>query len=119
MSELNGTRPTGRARIQPVEVVSEVEGETEIAVRGLLVTLRAGRDWTPGDEVLAAQATRLARALDRGAGMATAAISRELRAIVSQLPHAPAPDGALDKLMSRRVARRTAIEFSDGGDRLS
>jgi hypothetical protein len=59
---------------------------------------------------LAASALRLASELDAGAGMAAAAIARELRTTMTTLMESteqPKEDG-LDDLAARRAARHTA-----------
>jgi hypothetical protein len=48
-------------------------------------TLKALDEDVPGKDVLSASVLVLARALDQGAGLATAAVARELRATVEAL----------------------------------
>jgi hypothetical protein len=55
------------------------------AVSGLLTSLRREGALSTHDEALGRVALTLARALDDGAGMATAAVSKELRATLAAL----------------------------------
>ena len=55
------------------------------AVRQMVDDLRREGVWSSADEALAEVAFELARTLDAGAGMATAAVARELRATLTQL----------------------------------
>jgi hypothetical protein len=59
--------------------------------------------WEPeGQSARVALALTLARALDDGAGLATAAVARELRAVLSELqPEEVAAPDALDDLIRR------------------
>ena len=57
-----------------------------------------------GNEPLATMAMTLAASLDNGAGYAAAAISRELRTLLGQLPQNIEPN-ELDLLLARRKER--------------
>ncbi len=54
------------------------------ATVGFIESLRAGV-WRPVDEARAQLAIELAGTLDKGAGLAVAAVARELRATLSEL----------------------------------
>jgi hypothetical protein len=64
----------------------------------------------PAASTLAHTAYALARKLDQDAGMAAAAVARELRATMLELAKnaAPAVKDGLDDLQARREARRGA-----------
>ena len=55
---------------------------------------------TPGREVLVASARTLARALDAGAGLSTAAVARELRATIGALTADDGIDDGLAELVA-------------------
>lgn len=65
-------------------------GRVELAVAR---TLRDVAEDTPGRDALSASALVLAQALDKGAGLATAAVARELRATVEALTKGGGDDG--------------------------
>ncbi len=102
-------RPSGRSRTarpsptppDPV-VATAVPGAVEAAVLHDLAGLAVDVD----DCALGQVALTLARALDRGAGLATAAVARELRATLAALTPTEEPDGpdALDDLITRLSA---------------
>ena len=74
-------RPSGRARHPAVPPIASVEtGPIETAV-----LLDLSVDNVPGTAGLRATALRLARTLDGDAGIATAAVARELRATLEAL----------------------------------
>ena len=72
------TRPSGRSRTREAQAPIDTDapaGSVELAVISDLESLAV----TDGQRGLAATAITLARSLDAGAGMAAAAVARELR----------------------------------------
>jgi hypothetical protein len=68
-------------------------GKVELAV---MKTLRSVTQTSPAHDGLSASALVLARALDEGAGLATAAVARELRATLETLTKGSSDDGSAD-----------------------
>ena len=68
-------------------------GKVELAV---LKTLRGVAQTSPAHDGLSASALVLARTLDEGAGLATAAVARELRATLETLTKGASDDGSAD-----------------------
>ncbi len=66
------------------------------ATERMVADLRREGVWSSADEALAAVAFKLAEVLDAGAGMATAAVARELRATLTQLRDARPADDDVD-----------------------
>ena len=105
MAELK-KRPSGRARTKKPEAVTTqvpVVGNVA-AVETFVAQLRAVDKIEKADEPMVALALTLASHLDSGAGMATAAVSRELRAVLEALPRNVDPN-PLDLLLEQRKAR--------------
>jgi hypothetical protein len=77
-------------------------GPVELKVRADVATLRSAH---PMAEALAEMAYSLARTLDEGAGLAVAAVNRELRANLVELTSMGAPDADddLDALLSSPI----------------
>jgi len=71
------------------------KGRVELAVTRTLRTI-ASDQATPAHDGLAASALVLARTLDEGAGLATAAVARELRATLETLTRGSVDDGSAD-----------------------
>jgi len=62
------------------------------------------------ESALALTALTLARTLDKGAGLSTAAVARELRALMERLMlYATVEESTVDDLAKRRVARRATV----------
>lgn len=72
-------------RKTPVPAVLSISSTNRAAVVALLDSLRVDGAIDTHDEALGALALTLAQSLDDGAGMATAAVSRELRATLAAL----------------------------------
>ena len=72
-------------RKPPVIVAASTPSTNRVAVVALLDSLRTNTVTSTYDEALGALALTLAQSLDDGAGMATAAVSRELRATLAAL----------------------------------
>ena len=70
-------------------------GKVELAVTKTLRSVADDRT-SPAHEGLAASALVLARTLDEGAGLATAAVARELRATLETLTRGSVDDGSAD-----------------------
>jgi hypothetical protein len=77
------------------------------AVETFLATRRSASDWSDGLEALACLALTLADTLDAGAGMAIAAVSRELRATLDALT----PRGESDAFT--RIAAELSATLGD------
>ena len=76
-------RERGRQRSKgPAGVVGPTFGDVSRSVAALVESMG---EITPGQSVLASAALVLAGELDRGAGMAAAAVSKELRATMAEL----------------------------------
>ena len=65
--------------------MTKVKSSNHAAVDALIVSLRREKALDTHDEALGRLALTLADALDEGAGMATAAVSKELRATLAAL----------------------------------
>src|SRR5438477_8152595 len=101
-----GPRAAGRARTRATAVVtSQVATASNVeAVAAFIDALRAAGKLAAADEPLASMALTLAATLDDGAGYSSAAVARELRAILAALPQNVEPN-ELDLLLARRQER--------------
>lgn len=81
-------------------------GPIELAIKGLIADLDPPDDGQ-GTAVYAAMATQLARTLDEGAGLAVAAVNRELRETVKAMTAKEGP-GDGDPRTSELLARLSA-----------
>ena len=83
-----------RTPLKSVPAAMAATGANEAAVQRTLAALPTDN---PRWDALAALAVTLAMQLDAGAGMATAAVSKELRAVLDELPPKDVPDDAFAK----------------------
>jgi hypothetical protein len=84
-------------------------GKVELAV---LRTLRQVTPTSPAHDGLAASALMLARTLDEGAGLATAAVARELRATLETLTKGASDDGSADATASLFAELSTPMGYT-------
>src|SRR5947207_6278393 len=89
------------------------------AVESLVTGLRDAGALTASDECLASVAVRLAGALEAApAPYVVASLSRELRAVLEQLPRVSSSNNPVDVLLARRAERRAAArEWVDDNGR--
>lgn len=100
-------RPSGRARTAakkttttgPVVVVV-AGGDLSTSVQTYIESRKGADDWTERHDALADTALVLARTLEAGAGLSTAAVARELRATLADLAPAVKEVSALDQLLA-------------------
>lgn len=100
-------RPSGRARTaakkatttSPVVVVV-AGGDLSDSVQTYIESRKGADDWTERHDALADTALVLARTLEAGAGLSTAAVARELRATLADLAPAVKEVSALDQLLA-------------------
>jgi hypothetical protein len=78
-------------------------------------SLRDIGDLPPGLDGLAAAALVLAQALDDGAGLATAAVARELRATLTKLAEGVRDDGDVDPFAEFTAGLGVPAEVGDSG----
>jgi hypothetical protein len=106
-------RPSGRARMAakkaaaagPVVVIAAPPtGELAASVEAYIASRTSSDDWTPRHDALADTAKVLARTLEAGAGLSTAAVARELRATLADLAPTVKEVSALEQLVSRLSA---------------
>jgi hypothetical protein len=105
-------RPSGRARMAakkaaagPVVVIAAPPtGELAASVEAYIASRTSSDDWTPRHDALADTAKVLARTLEDGAGLSTAAVARELRATLADLAPTVKEVSALEQLVARLSA---------------
>lgn len=102
-------RPSGRARTAakraaaqgPVVVVAAAPtGELAASVEAYIAARNTADDWTERHTALADTAKVLARTLEAGAGLSTAAVARELRATLADLAPTVKEVSALEQLLA-------------------
>lgn len=80
----------------------------ELRVQSILAEAEKHDDWSRAAAARGELALTLARTLDEGAGMSTAAVSRELRATIDELAQfVPGAESVVDALVAARRARRS------------
>ena len=106
-------RPSGRARTAAKKAAAAVPtaatssppvGELGQSVENYISSRKHADDWTERHDALADTAKVLARTLEDGAGLSTAAVARELRATLADLAPTVKEVSALEQLVARLSA---------------
>ena len=103
---MTSERPSGRARSPKPPLPTPDSSDLVGAARALVEALREHQKLEPADELRARLVLALCAQLDAGAGLSTAAVGRELRAALEELPRAPRKDSVLDTLQREAAERR-------------